>query len=386
MDGVVHNLPAELKLIKKKTYEIEAIPGESSTFIKWSGDIKSEKNPMELVIKDDYEIFSEFEFKMFSVDVVVDPVEAGTVTGIGKYSRGENVTLNATVNHGWEFKGWFQNGSMISQNLTFSMVVNSDVALDAKFEKKIYNIDIFVTPSEGGTASGGGYYYYKDIANLLAIPHEGWEFTNWTVNNTELSSNSNLQLNIENNISITANFERALYSLSLTSFPQEGGATSGGGYFYFDETATVTAIKNEGWSFDYWTDGDSIISYDSVLTVKIKNDQNLIANFSSVTDLDDNGSDIFKLSFGNPYPNPFNPASKFSFSLAEYSKVTLKIFDVNGQLIVNLLENKSLASGQYNLTFEASNLPSGIYFYRYVVNEISSANVVVNSGKIILLK
>lgn len=63
------------------------------------------------------------------------------------------------------------------------------------------------------------------------------------------------------------------------------------------------------------------------------------------------------------YPNPFNPSTKISFSLATDSKVTLKIFDVLGQEVATLI-NGQMAAGPQSFTFDASQLNSGVYFYR----------------------
>ena len=61
------------------------------------------------------------------------------------------------------------------------------------------------------------------------------------------------------------------------------------------------------------------------------------------------------------YPNPFNPATKIVFSLPFDSKVTLKIFDITGKEIRTLL-NDFKSADFYTVDFNASELPSGIYF------------------------
>lgn len=63
------------------------------------------------------------------------------------------------------------------------------------------------------------------------------------------------------------------------------------------------------------------------------------------------------------YPNPFNPSTKIAFDLPKQSKVTLKVFNLLGQEIAELV-NKTLSAGKYNVDFNATNLPSGIYFYK----------------------
>lgn len=95
-------------------------------------------------------------------------------------------------------------------------------------------------------------------------------------------------------------------------------------------------------------------------------DKNDLPKFSKVSSLSQ--SRILKESpndyqlFDN-YPNPFNPATKISFSLPEAEHVKLIVFDVNGREVTQLL-NEFLNAGRHSVTFDASNLSSGVYFYR----------------------
>ncbi|MBK8982690.1 MAG: T9SS type A sorting domain-containing protein [Ignavibacteria bacterium] len=63
------------------------------------------------------------------------------------------------------------------------------------------------------------------------------------------------------------------------------------------------------------------------------------------------------------YPNPFNPMTIISYQLANSDFVTLKIFDVLGNEI-EVLINEKLNAGEYEIEFDGSDYPSGIYFYR----------------------
>lgn len=79
------------------------------------------------------------------------------------------------------------------------------------------------------------------------------------------------------------------------------------------------------------------------------------------------------------YPNPFNPTTTFSYSIPMNGFVTLKVYDILG-IEVNELVNEVKEAGNYSVTFDASGLPSGIYFYT-----LTSGNYMATK-KLILLK
>ncbi|GJQ42996.1 MAG: hypothetical protein JETCAE03_24940 [Ignavibacteriaceae bacterium] len=87
------------------------------------------------------------------------------------------------------------------------------------------------------------------------------------------------------------------------------------------------------------------------------------------------------------YPNPFNPNTVISYQLPVSSDVTLKIYDVLGNEVATLVDDYKLA-GSYEVEFNASTLPSGVYFYQLRTRgpEINSGQGIVETKKMILLK
>ena len=85
------------------------------------------------------------------------------------------------------------------------------------------------------------------------------------------------------------------------------------------------------------------------------------------------------------YPNPFNPSTKISFNLKEAGFVKLNVYNLLGQHVATIFNGK-LNAGVYERTFNASNLPSGLYLYILAVDSFGEAgnNVLVN--KMMLLK
>jgi len=68
------------------------------------------------------------------------------------------------------------------------------------------------------------------------------------------------------------------------------------------------------------------------------------------------------------YPNPFNPSTSLEFGISELGFVSLKVFDMLGKEVA-LLVNEKLSPGKYQVKFDGSSLPSGVYFYRLTAGE-----------------
>lgn len=81
-------------------------------------------------------------------------------------------------------------------------------------------------------------------------------------------------------------------------------------------------------------------------------------------------------SLSQNFPNPFNPATTINYTVAVNSFVSLKVFDVQGREISTLV-NESKSAGSYNVTFDASNYPSGVYFYEIKAGDFTDKKKMV---------
>jgi len=71
---------------------------------------------------------------------------------------------------------------------------------------------------------------------------------------------------------------------------------------------------------------------------------------------------LSSFSLDQNYPNPFNPSTKIKFNLPNDSKVSLKVFNLLGEEVMTVI-NKNMTAGLHEVTINASNLKSGVYFY-----------------------
>jgi hypothetical protein len=79
------------------------------------------------------------------------------------------------------------------------------------------------------------------------------------------------------------------------------------------------------------------------------------------------------------YPNPFNPVTKINFEIPKTGFVSLKVYNVLGREVANLV-NTVKNAGNYSVDFDGTNLSSGVYFYKL------ESNGFVDTKKMMLIK
>jgi hypothetical protein len=100
---------------------------------------------------------------------------------------------------------------------------------------------------------------------------------------------------------------------------------------------------------------------------------------TSINDQQNDYSSAYDFTLFQNYPNPFNPTTTISYLLPKNGLVALKVFDILGIEVASLV-NETQEAGSYSVIFNASQLPSGIYFYT-----LTSVNFMATK-KLILLK
>ena len=142
------------------------------------------------------------------------------------------------------------------------------------------------------------------------------------------------------------------YSAALDPRPNPSGPAGSGAVTpldpFFDVVDYFGAFNPNGF---LWTDGWTALSTDGITDVKETHNSTIPNKF----DLNQN------------YPNPFNPSTKISYSIKEASIVNITVFNVLGQEVAQLI-NGFRNTGTYEVTFDASALPSGMYIYTLEAN------------------
>lgn len=85
------------------------------------------------------------------------------------------------------------------------------------------------------------------------------------------------------------------------------------------------------------------------------------------------------------FPNPFNPVTRIKFSIPKASYVTLRVYDIKGRNVANLI-NENMNPGVFYSPFNGEGLSSGVYFYALETKDINTGKVFRDSKRMIILK
>lgn len=145
------------------------------------------------------------------IKVQASDASGGTVSGKGVYKNGDKVTVTATVNDsaGYTFGGWQEDGSVVSNDATYTFNASGDRTLTAVFVvNDDYRVTLQTDPAGTGTVTGGGSY--KDdphSATVKATPNQGYYFIGWYEGEEEKITDAEYTFAVpEAGITLTAKF------------------------------------------------------------------------------------------------------------------------------------------------------------------------------------
>jgi len=151
------------------------------------------------------------------------------------------------------------------------------------------------------------------------------------------------------------------------------------------EVVAPRVSGNEEWSVDKFLPQNARFVKFFIQPV---NDQNIdevsiweteVWTSNKVTSVNETQTQVFEYELSQNYPNPFNPTTTITYTLKEDQFISLSVYNVLGEMISKPVSG-FFRAGKYNYSFEAHNLPSGIYFYKLDANNYSDIK------KMILLK
>lgn len=166
---------------------------------------------------------------------------------------------------------------------------------------------------------------------------------------------------------------------TLISAVNSSGETVSAGISTYNGTYMIPYLQNGSYKITASKIGYSTEDYFSNVLIDLNSNPNVGGvNFiivpTGVEELENGVPKFYNLS--QNFPNPFNPSTTIKFQIPKDGFVTLKIYDVLGKEIATLV-NEEEASGNYKVDFNASQLSSGIYFYRIQAGEFSQTKKMI---------
>jgi hypothetical protein len=310
-----------------------------------------------------------------------------------------NTIVNAMAYHGLLSLGWVGAETRITNNLMidpFALANDTDKTRQVEFvtnEKDPFGGNrmawIFTDTSAGHSAStnyniSNNYYAISDSGNAFyarytgtptgfpsefGLPPEGSILT-WYINKKVADSTKTFTK--DNNIVLTKVPKLMTAMMDWYRSPAGGNKTK--------NTPTVkwNVLTNDydRKTYQYYADtlnctyATSLPAYTGSAGGFPVGDLNWFPDkkaawVTDVKDMNNNSPVAFRLS--QNYPNPFNPSTKITFSLKNSGLTTLSVYNILGEKIVTLI-NGNLNAGTHEVSFNASKLTSGIYFYRLESN------------------
>ena len=248
-----------------ETVKLTATPNDHFRFVQWSDGVKTATR--EITVTEDVTLTAEFEAIMFTVTVSCE-AEQGSVIGGGTFQEGSTVTLKATPNDHFRFVQWSDGVKTATREIT----VVENVTLTAEFEAINFTVTVNCN-AEQGSVTGGGTVQEGSTVTLKATPNDHFRFVQWS----DGVKTATRQVTVNSNITLTAEFEAIMFTVTVSCEAEQGSVT-GGGTFQEGSTVTLTATPKDHFRFVQWSDGEK----NAERTVTVTEDITLTAEFEAI--------------------------------------------------------------------------------------------------------
>ncbi|MEE0992565.1 MAG: leucine-rich repeat protein [Bacteroidales bacterium] len=380
--------------VENTTATLTAVANYGYHFVAWSDGETA--NPRTITVTSDVNLTANFAINTYELVTNVNNQSMGSVTGAGEYDYLSQVTVTAMANVGHHFVAWADGNTNNPRTITLT----KDTVVTANFEINSYLVTVNSQNETMGNVNGSGEYNYGATATITATANDCYEFVSWNDGNTD----NPRTITIEENITLTANFEAIVYE-SILNVSICAGANYNENGFNVSEAGTYTQ------TFQTANGCDSVVtlnlSVNSVLTnelfaticegqVYTENNFNVseagvyTQNLTSV-----NGCDsIVTLTVSvnptfdttiNATINPGETYAEFGFNESESGTYVQNLQTINGcdsTITLNLTVNSSLydVAELTEITFYPNPTSGKVTFSK----EIEKIEVIDNIGKVVM--
>ena len=202
----------------------------------------------------------------------------GTVIGGGTYEKYTPVTLTAIPNQGCRFVQWTDSNTDNPRVI----IPESDCTYIADFEEVSYTLTLAANDVAMGNVFGAGTYKYGTEVAINAIPNTGYQFTQWSDNDT----NASRTITITSDLSLTAYFQPIKYTIIATANDETLGTVYGSGEYAYNTSVSLMAVPQNGCEFITWSNGVNSNPYTFVAVDNVTLQAIFHATSSGVEDVD----------------------------------------------------------------------------------------------------
>ena len=337
---------------------VHATANTGYTFTNWTenGNVVSTNANYTFTVTDNRTLVANFQAQPqnYTISVLANPNNGGTVSGGGTYQQGQSCTVHATANTGYTFTNWTENGNVVSTNANYTFTVNGNRTLVANFQMQSYTITVTANPADGGTVSGGGIFNYGQSCTLTATPATGYNFVRWTKNGQQVSTNATYTFSVTESAAFVAQFQLQSCAIFVSAYPVEGGIATGGGSYLYGDNLTVMATANEGYNFINWVEDDNVVSTEANYSFTVTGSRSLTAIFDLKT---------FEIAAS---VDPEEAASISGSGTYNYGEEVTLTFDRNEDwAFQNWTENGEVVSEEMTYTFIATENRNLVAHFQY---------------------
>lgn len=281
---------------------VNALANSGYTFVNWTenGTQVSTNANYTFIVSGNKNLVANFTSQSYVITATTDPSTGGFVTGSGGYSYGETCTITATANTGYTFLNWTKNGTQVSVSPSYSFTVTESATYTAHFNAQNYTITVATNPNDAGSASGGGSYTYGQTCTVTASANNGYAFTSWTENGTQVSTNVNYSFTVTGNRNLVANFVPNTHTIQATAGSNGIITPSGNITVALGANQSFSMIPDAGYEVqEVYIDGNPVGAMNSYTFTNVTADHYIHVNFTLVDAIDENNTNLIQV-----YPNP----------------------------------------------------------------------------------